>query len=56
MASPRHFWGAELRAQRDACGLPLNDLGKLVHRDSSYLAKIERGDRNIPADLVSDCD
>ncbi|MGH3927516.1 MAG: hypothetical protein ACRDTT_32420, partial [Pseudonocardiaceae bacterium] len=28
----------------------------LVHRDSSYLAKIERGDRNIPADLASDCD
>jgi len=56
MASPRHFWGAELRAQRDACGLSLHELGKLVHRDSSYLAKIERGDRNIPADLVSDCD
>ncbi|MGH3933180.1 MAG: helix-turn-helix domain-containing protein, partial [Pseudonocardiaceae bacterium] len=56
MASPRHFWGAELRAQRDGCGLSLNDLGKLVHRDSSYLAKIERGDRNIPADLASDCD
>jgi len=56
MASARHFWGAELRAQRDARGLSLNDLGKLVHRDASYLAKIEKGDRNIPADVASDCD
>jgi hypothetical protein len=55
-ASPRHFWGAELRAHRNRRGLSLNDLGKLVHRDSSYLAKIERGDRSIPADLARDCD
>jgi hypothetical protein len=55
-ASPRHFWGAELRAHRNDCGLSLNDLGRLVHRDSSYLAKIENGTRNIPADLASDCD
>jgi tetratricopeptide (TPR) repeat protein len=55
-ASPRHFWGAELRAHRTDRGLSLNDLGKLVHRDRSYLAKIEKGLRNIPADLANDCD
>lgn len=56
MASPQHFWGAELREQRNGRGLSLNELGKLVHRDASYLAKIERGDRNVPADLARDCD
>lgn len=55
-ASPAHFWGAELRARRMAKGLSLDALGKLVYRDRSYLAKIEKGQRSIPADLAHACD
>ncbi|HEX5115107.1 MAG TPA: helix-turn-helix domain-containing protein [Pseudonocardiaceae bacterium] len=55
-ASPRHFWGAELRARRTAKGLSLDALGKLVYRDRSYLAKIEKGERSIPEDLARACD
>lgn len=55
-ASPAHFWGAELRTRRMAKGLSLEALGKLVYRDRSYLAKIEKGDRNIPEDLARACD
>jgi transcriptional regulator with XRE-family HTH domain len=55
-ASPRHFWGAELRSRRTAKGLSLDALGKLVYRDRSYLAKIEKGERNIPEDLARACD
>lgn len=54
--SPQHFWGHELRALRLGNGLSLAELGKLVHRDRSYLAKIERGERPIPPDLAQDCD
>lgn len=55
-ASPAHFWGAELRTRRLAKGMSLDALGKLVYRDRSYLAKIERGQRSIPPDLARACD
>jgi hypothetical protein len=54
--SPVHFWGAELRARRVDRGMSLEDLGRIVHRDRSYLAKIERGERPVPAELARDCD
>ena len=55
-ASPVHFWGAELRARRMARGLSLEALGKLVYRDRSFLAKIERGQRTISAEDARACD
>jgi transcriptional regulator with XRE-family HTH domain len=55
-ASPAHFWGAELRTRRLAKGLSLEALGKLVYRDRSYLAKIEKGERSIQEDLARACD
>jgi tetratricopeptide (TPR) repeat protein len=55
-ASPAHFWGAEMRARRVSRGMSLDDLGRLVHRDRSYLAKIERGERTASAEIARDCD
>jgi transcriptional regulator with XRE-family HTH domain/tetratricopeptide (TPR) repeat protein len=55
-ASPAHFWGAELRARRTGRGLSLDALGRLVYRDRSYLAKIEKGQRSISEDLARACD
>lgn len=54
--SLHHYWGAELRALRVACGLSLAELGHSLHCDSSYLAKIERAERPIPATLAHSCD
>lgn len=51
-----HYWGAELRALRVARGLSLAELGHHLHCDPSYLAKIERAERPIPAELVENCD
>jgi transcriptional regulator with XRE-family HTH domain/tetratricopeptide (TPR) repeat protein len=55
-ASPAHFWGAELRARRNARGLSLDALGKLVYRDRSFLAKLERGERSVSAEIAQACD
>jgi transcriptional regulator with XRE-family HTH domain len=54
--SLHHYWGAELRALRIARGLSLVELGHLLHCNPSYLAKIERAERPIPATLVESCD
>ncbi|MGH3794100.1 MAG: helix-turn-helix domain-containing protein [Pseudonocardiaceae bacterium] len=54
--SLHHYWGAELRALRTARGLSLAELGQQVHCNPSYLAKIERAERPIPATLVESCD
>lgn len=54
--SLHHFWGAELRALRTARDLSLAELGRRVHCNPSYLAKIERAERPIPATLVESCD
>lgn len=51
-----HYWGAELRALRVARGLSLAELGRQLHCDPSYLAKIERAERPIPATLAQSCD
>lgn len=55
-ASPRHYWGAELRAAREQQRLSLAHLGGQIHRDPSYLAKIERGERDVPDQLARECD
>ncbi|MCA1676316.1 MAG: helix-turn-helix domain-containing protein, partial [Actinobacteria bacterium] len=54
--SLHHYWGAELRALRIARGLSLAELGHRLHCDPSYLAKIERAERPIPATLAESCD
>ncbi len=53
---PGAFLGAELRARRMARGLSLDALGKLVYRDRSFLAKIEKGERNVSAEIAQACD
>lgn len=55
-ASPQHFWGSELRNWRRSNGLSLADLGRQLHLNPSYLAKIERAERPVHAGLASDCD
>lgn len=55
-ASPRSYWGAELRAARERQKLSLARLGERIHRDPSYLAKLERGEREIPAHIAEECD
>lgn len=55
-ASLHHFWGAELRALRTARRFSLAELARRVHCNPSYLAKIERAERPIPAALVESCD
>ncbi len=54
--SLHHYWGAELRALRIARDLSLAELGQQLHCNPSYLAKIERAERPIPATLVESCD
>jgi tetratricopeptide (TPR) repeat protein len=54
--SLHHYWGAELRALRVVRGLSLVELGDRLHCNPSYLAKIERAERPIPATLVESCD
>ncbi|MGH3913666.1 MAG: helix-turn-helix domain-containing protein [Pseudonocardiaceae bacterium] len=51
-----HYWGAELRTLRTTRRLSLAELGKLLHCDPSYLAKIERAERPIPTTLAHSCD
>jgi len=54
--SLQHYWGAELRTLRVAHGMSLVDLGRQLHCDPSYLAKIERAERSIPPGLAENCD
>jgi transcriptional regulator with XRE-family HTH domain/tetratricopeptide (TPR) repeat protein len=39
-----------------ARGLSLEALGKLVYRDRSFLAKIEKGERSVSAEIAQACD
>jgi tetratricopeptide (TPR) repeat protein len=39
-----------------ARGLSLEALGNLVYRDRSFLAKIEKGERNVSAEIAQACD
>ncbi|MCP3820319.1 helix-turn-helix domain-containing protein [Streptomyces sp. A3M-1-3] len=51
-ASPQHYLGAEMRAWRSQRGLSLGTLGKAIVFNSSYMARVERGDQAASADLV----
>jgi transcriptional regulator with XRE-family HTH domain len=50
------LWGAELRALRDARGLSLAKLGARVRFDSSYLARMERGQQFPTLTVAQACD
>jgi transcriptional regulator with XRE-family HTH domain len=50
------LWGAELRALRDAQGLSLAKLGARVRFDSSYLARMERGQQFPTLTVAQACD
>jgi transcriptional regulator with XRE-family HTH domain len=54
--SPQHYWGAELRTWRTERGLSLAELGHRIHLNSSYLGKIERGERPPPLEVARACD
>lgn len=45
--------GAQLRALREAAGLSLRDLAKLLHCSHVYLGDLERGLRPIPARRIA---
>lgn len=51
-ASPQHYLGAEMRAWRNQRGLSLGKLGRAIVFNSSYMARVERGDQAASADLV----
>lgn len=50
------FYGAELRYQREAAGLTLEELLKGSFRGISFLSQIERGERRMPEDLAAHVD
>lgn len=52
-ASPQHYLGAELRAWRNERKLSLGKLSKRTRFDSSYMARVERGEQAASADLVA---
>lgn len=54
--SLRDFWGAELRELRASRGWSLVELGRRLYCNPSYLAKIERAERPIPAGFAERCD
>lgn len=51
-ASPQHYLGAEMRAWRNQRGLSLGKLSKAIIFNSSYMARVERGEQAASADLV----
>lgn len=54
--SVAQYWGAELRSLRVGRGLSLAELAQELHCDSSYLGKLERAERSVPASLAESCD
>ncbi|MDI3419771.1 helix-turn-helix domain-containing protein [Streptomyces luteolus] len=50
------FYGAELRYQREAAGLTLEQLAEGSYRGISFLSQIERGERRMPEDLARHVD
>jgi transcriptional regulator with XRE-family HTH domain len=50
------MFGTELRQRRQAAGLSLAELGKLVHYNKSYLSKIKNGLKVASIDLARRCD
>lgn len=55
-ASVPAFYGAELRYQREAAGLTLEQLAEGSFRGISFLSQIERGERRMPEDLARHVD
>ncbi|AOP45130.1 helix-turn-helix domain-containing protein [Streptomyces lydicus] len=55
-ASVPAFYGAELRYQREAAGLTLEQLAEGSYRGISFLSQIERGERRMPEDLARHVD
>src|SRR5262249_50425917 len=49
-------FGAELRRRREAAGLSLAALARLVHYSKSHLGKVETGVKRPGADLARRCD
>ncbi|WP_328386071.1 helix-turn-helix transcriptional regulator [Streptomyces sp. NBC_00400] len=55
-ASVPAFYGAELRYQREAAGLTLEQLAEGSYRGISFLSQIEHGERRMPEDLARHVD
>lgn len=56
LASPRAFFGAELRSLRVRCGVSQSELGRLVHVSGDLVSKVEKGERRPMPDLVARLD
>lgn len=51
-----HFIGSEIRTRRTQRRLSHRELAALVHVSADLIARIERGERRIAADLAAACD
>lgn len=49
----RLVFGQRLRAERHARGLTLEDVGEKASMNWSYIAQIERGERNVSLDNLA---
>ncbi len=56
LASPRHFFGAELRYWRQRRGLSLAQLGRAVYASADLIGKVEKAQRWASAALVKRCE
>ncbi len=56
LASPRHFFGAELRYWRQRRGLSLAQLGSAVYASADLIGKVEKAQRWATAALVNRCE
>ncbi|MBI1758776.1 MAG: helix-turn-helix domain-containing protein [Actinobacteria bacterium] len=54
--SPEAYFGAQVRAWRVRRGLSQADLGRLVHVSGDLVAKVEKAQRRVHADLVTGLD
>jgi transcriptional regulator with XRE-family HTH domain len=56
LASPRHFFGAELRYWRQRRGLSLAQLGSAVYASADLIGKVEKAQRRASGALVNRCE
>jgi hypothetical protein len=56
LASPRHFFGAELRYWRQRRGLSLAQLGSAVYASADLIGKVEKAQRWASGALVNRCE